>query len=196
MKARSSSTTTANRAPHGRPVSPLVVDPAEGGHIAVLYRTAGERDAGLSGYLSAAAARDENAVGITDSPLDVPGAGDTVEMLGVAETYLAGGAFDADAMAGWLAGLAAQAPWGSAERRTRIAGDLAWTADLDDEGFAELLRYEASLDGIAPTSRHTYACFYALADLSVCHLIEVLRTHPHVLIDGALWESPFYPAQA
>jgi hypothetical protein len=173
-----------------------VVDPSEGAHIAVLYRNTGERDAGLTGYLSAAAARGEDAVGITDAVLDVPGAGDAVEMLRVADTYLAEGDFDADAMAGWLAGLAAQAPRGSAERRTRIAGDLAWTAGLDDDGFAELLRYEATLDGIAPTSRHTYACFYSLADLSVRHLIEVLRTHPQVLIDGALWESPFYPAQA
>jgi hypothetical protein len=69
---------------------------------------------------------------------------------------------------------------------------LDWFGDLDDAGYEELYRYESTLNVLAPTSRHTLACFYDLQVLPAAQVINVLRTHPRVVISGIVWDSPFY----
>ena len=177
----------------------------EGEHVAVLYTDAAGRDATLIPYLAAGLAAGEGAVCVTGVDaalvreqvrLAEPTAAGHVEVLATADTYLAGGEFSAPAMSAWLAELAATAPRGSDARRLRIAGDLGWTERLDAAGLVDLFEYESALDGFAPRSRHTFACFYDLTRIPAAGVLEVLRTHPRALVNGVLWDSPFYRATA
>jgi hypothetical protein len=120
---------------------------------------------------------------------------DLLDVRATDQTYLRGGAFSAPAMSSWLAELAAAAPAGSTAPRLRIAGDLAWAEGLDAAGLAELFDYEATLDTFAPGCRHTFACFYDLTRIPAASVLEVLRTHPRALVNGVLWDSPFYRAR-
>jgi hypothetical protein len=145
----------------------------------------------LRPYLTGGLDRDEGALCIADRTPDVERS-EEIEFRSVAATYLRGGAFSADAMTGCLADQASAEPVGSSGRRLRIAGDLDWVESLDAAGFAELLRYEEGLTELAAGSRHTYACFYDLGKLAAGQVIALLRAHPRAIIDGAVWDSPFY----
>jgi hypothetical protein len=179
--------------------------PGEGEHIAVLYTDPADRDATLIPYLAGALAAGDGAVCVTAVDPAViheqvrragPTTTDRVEVLGTEQTYLPGGSFSAPAMSSWLADLAAAAPRGSEAPRLRIAGDLAWVERLDDAGLGELFDYEAALDAFAPECRHTFACFYDLTRIPAAGVLDVLRTHPRALVNGVLWDSPFYRASA
>jgi hypothetical protein len=181
-------------------VDAFVTDPGEGAHIAVLYRGPDGRDEILMPYLAGAHERGEGAMCVThvdagEFASQVARAGapaGSVEVLRTADTYLRGGAFSAPAMSGWLAQVGQAAPRGSDGRRLRIAGDLTWIEALGEEGFDELIEYETSLNSIAPACRHTLACFYDLGLLAADQIVALLRAHPQVVIDGTLWDSPFY----
>jgi hypothetical protein len=114
-----------------------------------------------------------------------------VAVVPTAESYLRGGAFSGQYMAGWVADLVRQPPAGRVARQC-IAGVLDWCGDLDAAGFADLYRYESTLNLLAPSIRHTMACFYDLQVLPAAQIISVLRTHPRVVVSGAVWDSPFY----
>lgn len=178
----------------------FVADPGEGAHIAVLYRGRDGRDEVLIPYLAGARSRDEGALCVTALDPDeftgrvdrAAGGPGSVEVLRTEDSYLRGGAFSASAMSGWLAQVGQTAPRGSDARRIRIAGDLSWIEALGQEGFDELIEYETSLNSIAPACRHSLACFYDLGQLDADQVVALLRAHPRVVIDGALWDSPFY----
>ena len=183
-----------------RSVDAFVADPGEGTHIAVLYRDPGGRDEVLVPYLAGARALDEGAMCITDADPDsfaaavtaaagVPG---SVEVLRTEDCYLRGGAFSAPAMLGWLAEIGQAAPRGSDAQRLRIAGDLRWIEALDAKGFDELIQYETGLNSVAPGCRHTLACFYDLGLLDATQIVALLAAHPRIVVDGTLWDSPFY----
>ncbi|MGQ0464717.1 MAG: MEDS domain-containing protein [Sporichthyaceae bacterium] len=183
-----------------RPADEFVADPGEGTHIVVLYRGSDGRDEVLVPYLAGARALDEGALCITatdphvfaEAVDDAAGATGTVEVLRTADSYLRGGTFSGAAMTGWLRQVGQAAPRGSDARRLRIAGDLRWIEGLDAEGFDELIEYETSLNSVAPACRHTLACFYDLGLLDADRIVALLGAHPQVVIDGALWDSPFY----
>ncbi|MGQ0843203.1 MAG: MEDS domain-containing protein [Sporichthyaceae bacterium] len=183
-----------------RSADSFVADPGEGAHIAVLYRGPDGRDEVLIPYLAGARSREEGALCVTAVDPEefaghvdrVAGARGSVEVLRTEDSYLHGGAFSASAMSGWLSQVGQAAPRGSDARRLRIAGDLSWIEALGQEGFDELIAYETSLNSIAPACRHSLACFYDLGQLDADQVVALLRAHPRVVIDGALWDSPFY----
>lgn len=178
----------------------FVAEPGEGAHIAVLYRGPDGRDEVLIPYLAGARAREEGALCVThvdpdefaDRVVRAVGEPGSVEVLRTEDSYLRDGSFSAPAMSGWLAEVGQTAPRGSDALRIRIAGDLSWIEALGEEGFDELVEYENSLNAIAPGCRHTFACFYDLGQLAAEQIVALLRTHPQVVLDGALWDSPFY----
>lgn len=187
--------------PVGQPPSALD-RPSEGAHLAVLCAEPGERQALLTAYLAGAVRRGEGAVCVT--PEDAPQLRDrvarvagevasaAVEVVPTAGSYLHEGRFSGTFMAGWLAGLTAAAPIGSDAPRLCIAGVLDWVEQLDAAGFDELFRYESTLNLLAPASRHSLVCFYDLTRLPAAEIVNVMRSHPHLVVSGQVWESPFY----
>ena len=184
-------------------ISPLEVL-EEGTHIAVLYSDRAERDAHLIPYLSAAARVGKSSVCVaSDEPEDlkrqvedlVPGSSDQLEVFGTDTTYLRDGKFACTEMTEWLESFARAVPVGSADRPSHIAGDINWLSRLDSQDLTELNAYEASLDSFASGCRHTFACFYEASSLPASNVLSVFRTHPQVVVGGALWQSPFYAGQ-
>jgi hypothetical protein len=158
--------------------------PPEGAHLAVLFTHPGERETLLTRYLAGAVRRGEGAVCVT---ADAVGISAEVAVVPAEGTYLRDGQFSAEFMSGYVADMVA-APG----RRQCIAGVLDWFADVDAATYEALYRYESTLNVLAPTSRHTLACFYDLRALPAAQVINVLRTHPRVVVSGAVWDSPFY----
>jgi hypothetical protein len=53
-------------------------------------------------------------------------------------------------------------------------------------------RYEAALEGFAPRYPQTLLCLYDLARFGGGFLVDILRTHPKLLMGGLILENPHY----
>ena len=106
------------------------------------------------------------------------------------ETYLAGGGFDHQAMLDLLEELLhAEAP------PIRMICDMGWAANRAD--IADyVIEYEARANFVHPDHEHIAICSYDAAAFDGAFIIDILRTHPMVLIGGMLQENPFFVAPA
>jgi signal transduction histidine kinase len=67
---------------------------------------------------------------------------------------------------------------------------------LQETEWNDWAAYEARLNGMLPDDADPFVCVYDLSICSGAALIDVLRTHPVVILDGAMRANPFYvPAE-
>jgi len=106
--------------------------------------------------------------------------------------YLRGDRFDQDAMLALIeevlqSGAAAGYPL------TRFLGQMEW-ALLDQPGLDELsfVEFETRVNYVSPKYDDPLICVYDLSKFSASMMIDVMRTHPVVLIGGVLQENPFF----
>ncbi|MBD8654386.1 MEDS domain-containing protein [Oxalobacteraceae sp. CFBP 13730] len=106
------------------------------------------------------------------------------------ETYLQDGRFDQQRMIATLLALIAptNAPPGKISRNI---ADMAWSPGARPEGY-EIVEYEARLNQVLPDYHHPIVCTYDLTHFSADVVIDILRTHPMVIIGGILQENPFF----
>jgi hypothetical protein len=71
--------------------------------------------------------------------------------------------------------------------RTRVIAHLEWARDDADQ----LLQYEANFNRI-PRNRDPVICIYDLAKHSAAFIMDIMRTHPMIIIGGILQMNPFY----
>ena len=103
------------------------------------------------------------------------------------DTYLRGGGFDQAAMLDLLDRMLVdqQAP------RIRLLADMGWAADR--HGVADdLIEFEARANFIHARHQHVVICSYDATQFDGSFVIDILRTHPMVLIGGMLQENPFF----
>lgn len=103
------------------------------------------------------------------------------------ETYLQGGGFDQGRMLDHLDRMlgAGDSP------RIRMLCDMGWA--VDRPGIAEsLIRFEARANFIHARHEHVVICSYDATRFDGSFVIDILRTHPMVLIGGILQENPFF----
>src|SRR5439155_10800702 len=74
---------------------------------------------------------------------------------------------------------------------TRLVAQMEW-ALRDLPGVDDLLEYEIRLNYLLPRCDDPLLCTYDLARFGGGHLIDILRTHPVVIIGGILQENPFF----
>ena len=75
---------------------------------------------------------------------------------------------------------------------SRITGEMPWALhDLPDER-EEFFRYEAELNRFAPQYPQAIVCLYDLGHFGGGILIDLLRTHPKLVLRGQLVENPYY----
>lgn len=74
---------------------------------------------------------------------------------------------------------------------SRIAGHGEWGGE-DWPGIEDFLEYEARLNQVVPQGRDTVVCLYDMSKTSAALMVDVLRTHPIVILGGMLYENPFY----
>lgn len=106
------------------------------------------------------------------------------------DVYLRDGRFDQDRMLAQLQGLLD----GGKHQGfvlTRIIAHMEWALE---ERFHvnDLLEYEARVNYMWPRCKDVAICVYDLAKFGRHIVMDILRTHPIVLIGGIIKESPFF----
>jgi len=74
---------------------------------------------------------------------------------------------------------------------TRLLAHMEWGC-LDKPGVDDLVEYETRLNYVLPKYDDPVICTYDLSKFSSAVIIDVMRTHPVVLIGGVLQENPFF----
>jgi hypothetical protein len=75
--------------------------------------------------------------------------------------------------------------------RTRIVAHMEW-ALLDKPGVDDLLEYETRVNYVLAKYHDPVICTYDLSKFSASMAVDVMRTHPMVIIGGVLQENPFF----
>lgn len=74
---------------------------------------------------------------------------------------------------------------------TRFVGNMEWALE-DLPGVHDLLEYETRLNQFLPAHRDPVVCCYDISRFDAGTMIDIMRTHPMVIIGGILQENPFY----
>jgi MEDS: MEthanogen/methylotroph, DcmR Sensory domain len=74
---------------------------------------------------------------------------------------------------------------------TRAWAEMAWAAGYVP-GRDELIEYESRLNWILPKYDLAVVCAYDVSKFSSEVVVNLLHTHPHVVLKGALSQNPFY----
>jgi hypothetical protein len=106
------------------------------------------------------------------------------------DAYLRGGQFDQDAMLALI-----QEVLEDGHRRefpmTRLVANMEWALE-DRPGVRDIVEYESRLNYILPKYDDTVVCTYDLGKFSASAVMDILRTHPMVIVGDVLQENPFY----
>ncbi|KQX07752.1 MULTISPECIES: MEDS domain-containing protein [unclassified Leifsonia] len=104
-----------------------------------------------------------------------------------ADTYLNGGRFNPDAMLTLLDRMFDDRD----SPRVRLVANMGWA--IGEPGFADqLIEFEARANFVNLRRRHIAICAYDTAKFDGALIIDILRTHPMVLVGGVLQENPFF----
>ena len=106
------------------------------------------------------------------------------------EAYLREGCFDQDAM---LALIQEVLEEGRRQKfpMTRLVANMEWALE-DRPGVSDLVEYESRLNYILPRYDDTVVCTYDLGKFSASTVMDILRTHPMVIVGEVMQENPFY----
>ena len=136
--------------------------------------------------------REEHLKRLGETGVNVQQAMDTgqLEVRRFQDAYLRGDRFDQEAMLALIeevlqSGAAAGYPL------TRLVAHMEW-ALLDKPGVEDLLEYETRLNYLLPKYDDPVICTYDLSKYSATVAMDIMRTHPVVLVGGVLQENPFF----
>jgi hypothetical protein len=74
--------------------------------------------------------------------------------------------------------------------RTRLIAHMEWALE-DREGVGDLIEFEARFN-LIHDPRDPVICAYDLTKFSGAVIMDVLRTHPSIIVGGTLQENPFF----
>jgi hypothetical protein len=74
---------------------------------------------------------------------------------------------------------------------TRLVANMEWGLE-DRPGVDDIVEYESRLNYVLPKYDDVVVCTYDLAKFNATVVMDILRTHPMVIIGGILQENPFY----
>ncbi|HWG61251.1 MAG TPA: MEDS domain-containing protein [Streptosporangiaceae bacterium] len=174
-----------------------------GSHVCAFYRGPADRDRLLTAYLGAGLQAGDKCVCIVDSPTTAqrlkvmrgagsrsgPGGGQLDVHL-PESTYLAGGAFSTvDMLTFWTETIAKAEVEGYSF--CRLAGEMTW-ALRDAPGVEHLVGYESELNRVTCSYPVIVLCLYDLDLFGGEVVVNIVKTHPQVLVQGILVENPYY----
>ena len=175
-----------------------------GDHICALYRREKERDEILIPFLEAGLRDGEKCVCIIDStPLpnvlasfgerfDVDGciASHQLDLLPASEAYLRSGRFSTDEMLGYWDDSFGAILTDGRFTFVRATGEMPWTLrDLPER--EDFFRYESELNRLIPRYPTVILCLYDLNHFGGGIVMDLLKTHPKLLIGGRIVENPY-----
>ncbi len=185
--------------------SGIVADLAPGDHICCLYETEDQYRAAIAPFLRQGLERNEKVLYITDARprdtildylrddgLDVEPYLDSgqLSILTSDETCLRGGAFDPQAMLVLLQVDTEQA-LADGYSALRVTTEMAW-ALWGSSGSERLLEYEARLNEFFLDSQCLALCQYDRRLFGPVVLVDVLHTHPIVVIGAEAFDNFYY----
>jgi hypothetical protein len=171
-----------------------------GSHVCAFYRGATDRDGLLTAYLGAGLTAGDKCICIVDSSdtarrleslRSPPGSsGGQLDVHLPESTYLIGGGFSPDDMLTfWTESMIKAEIEGYSF--CRLVGEMTW-ALRDAPGVEHLVGYESELNRVTATSPVVVLCLYDLDLFSGEVVVNIVKTHPQVLVQGILVENPYY----
>ncbi|WP_309089911.1 MEDS domain-containing protein [Phenylobacterium sp.] len=137
--------------------------------------------------------RDEHLCACRTAGIDCEGALEDgqLEIRHWEDAYLKDGYFDGDRMVDILI----EVLEGAREKHglTRLMGNMEWALE-SAPGVTDIVEYETKLNYILPRYPDPVVCVYDLNKHSGSVVMDILRTHPMVIIGGVLQENPLYVA--
>jgi hypothetical protein len=106
------------------------------------------------------------------------------------DAYLHGDHFDQDAMLALMEEVF-QSAAAAGYPITRLLAHMEW-ALLDKPGVDNLVEYETRLNYVLPKYNDPVVCTYDLSKFPASLVMDIMRTHPVVIIGGILQENPFF----
>jgi hypothetical protein len=179
---------------------------APGDHLCVVYSNSSERDALVGPYLRSAlrsgdkcvcildtAKRDDVLASIGDQEIDIASCTQSgqLELLRSADTFLRSGRFSAtDSIGFWKAAIAGAMNSGRYPH-VRAIGD--WSVTLREApGGRELAQFELQLNRLLALYPQVMMCMYDMDCFDGSFLVDVVSTHPKVLVNGAVIENAYF----
>ncbi|MGH3518520.1 MAG: MEDS domain-containing protein [Haloechinothrix sp.] len=177
---------------------------APGDHLCAFYRGLAERDEILIPYLREGllagdkcicvvdATDPESVLAVLASELDIaPSLSNRrLDVQRSRDTYLREGRFSTGVMLDFWE----EAVGGALAQGfdfARAVGEMTWSL-CDLPGVDELVSYESELNRFLPRYPQVILCLYDLNRFSGEVLLDVLKTHPKVLVAGMLVVNPYY----
>lgn len=74
---------------------------------------------------------------------------------------------------------------------TRLVANMEWALE-DRPGVDDIVEYESRLNYVLPKYNDVVVCTYDLAKFDATVVMDIMRTHPMVIVGGILQENPFY----
>jgi hypothetical protein len=106
------------------------------------------------------------------------------------DAYLRGNKFDQNAMLALIQEILEEGR-SSGFPMTRLWANMEWALD-DLPGVHDIVQYETRLNQFLPNYEDVVVCTYDLNKFSTQIVMDIMRTHPQVIVGGLLHENPFY----
>lgn len=173
-------------------------------HICAFFRGVAERDAVLVPFLLEGLRSGEKCTCIIDDGVEavratvaadqgVPADAEArrLSILSSKETYLRRGAFSSQDMLGLWDDLVSTALNAEGVPFVRSAGETTWILK-ELPVLRDFLTYEAGINRFAPRYPQVLLCLYDLDHFGGQVLVDILKTHPMVLMGGTVLENRYY----
>jgi hypothetical protein len=177
----------------------------QGDHVCAFYHGPAERYDVLLPFLRAGLASGDKCICVVEASDVAVVAGDLrgdpgerptptehqLEILSSDQVYLRTGAFDGDLMLDFWNVAVSSALGESGFSFVRSVGDTTWA--FNDPSFADdLIVYESRVNRFLPLYPQVMLCIYDTERVSGEMIVDVVKTHPKVLVQGAIVENPDY----
>ncbi len=174
-------------------------------HICAFFNSPDEKYQVLLPFIKEGIERSEKAIHIMDADLRVDhvrrleNAGINVnasENSGQLEvrywddTYLLGGRFDQHRMLAFAEEVLTEIKL-QGYPRTRVVANVRWPLE-EPSSMNDLVEYEARANLVLPKHQVSGICAYETPRFSASFILDMLRTHPIVILAGIVYENPFY----
>ena len=105
------------------------------------------------------------------------------------ETYLADGRFDMERMVSFVEDALSSAK--AHGRCVRTAGWMDWMHQ-QPPGMEKVVEYETRMNLLVPKYDCTFMCVYDMKHLAGGMVVDIMATHPWVILNGEIRENTFY----
>ena len=178
---------------------------APGDHVCAFYRGPSERDEILIPFLRQGLRDGDKCVCVVDAPepdtVLAPLTGEIdpnsplgsrqIDLRSSRDTYLQGDRFCIQTMVDFWDQLVSAALREPEISFVRVAGEMTW-ALRDMPGGEQLVTYESEVNRFMLRYPQVILCFYNLERFSGELLVDIMKTHPKLLVGGAVLENPYY----